>query len=135
MADPEVLERLDRLHEENKHKQIIWEIARLPKEVQQGYDIQSRKGRALGNLGEHSRAYRVLEPLREEGKEDPLWWYRIGCCFFCMERDEEARQAFTRAMELGDEGDDCRRMLALMDERERSRQDASKALTMKGKKW
>ncbi len=68
MVDKEVLERLNQLHEENHHKQILWEISRLPEEVQREYAIQSCKGRALGNLGEYRKAYQVLLPLREEGE-------------------------------------------------------------------
>lgn len=135
MVDQEVLERLDQLHKENHHKQILWEISRLPEDVQREYGIQSRKGRALGNLGEYNRAFRVLEPLREEGKKDPLWWYRMGCCYMCMEKNEEAREAFTRAMELGDDRDDCQKMLTLIDEQERHNQDTQRALARKEKKW
>ena len=124
-----------KLSEENHHKQILWEISRLPEEVQREYAIQSCKGRALGNLGEYRKAYQVLLPLREEGEQDSLWWYRMGCCYFCMDQDKEAEEAFIRAIQLGDDSEDCQKMLSAIREQERRNRELEKDAGGKGKKW
>lgn len=115
MAEEALLERLDRLHRENKHRLILGEIAALPGEEQGTYAIQSRKARALGNLGEYQGALAVLEDLREEGESDPLWWYRRARALFGLERYREARPCFVRALELDPADRDARYFIPLCD--------------------
>ena len=115
MAEETLLERLDRLHRENKHRLILGEIAALPGEEQGTYAIQSRKARALGNLGEYQGALAVLEDLREEGENDPLWWYRRARALFGLERYREARPCFVRALELDPADRDARCFIPLCD--------------------
>ena len=115
MAEETLLERLDRLHRENKHRLILGEIAALPGEEQGTYAIQSRKARALGNLGEYQGALAVLEDLREEGENDPLWWYRRARALFGLERYREARPCFVRALELDPADRDARYFIPLCD--------------------
>lgn len=79
MVDQALLDRLDQLHEELKNQAILEEVAKLPQEEQLDYQIQSRIGRALGNLHQHQAAFRVLETLEDQGKDDPMWWYRMAC--------------------------------------------------------
>lgn len=110
----ELLEELDLLHEKNCHKEIVRKIGTLPEEVQREYEIQGRLGRALGNLGEVLRAREVLEGIRKEGEKDPLWWYRLGCCYLSMEDGREASRCFRRSLELEPEGEvseDCRKLI------------------------
>ena len=108
MAEKALLERLDRLHRENKNRTILEEIAALPEETRREYAIQGRLARALGNLGELKKALAVLEATREEGRDDPLWWYRTGRALFGLERFLEARPYFVRALELDPEDRESR---------------------------
>ena len=64
--EQELLAELDRLHRENNHKAILHRIGTLPQEIRETYDIQSRRARALGNLGEYAEALEVLEDYREQ---------------------------------------------------------------------
>lgn len=96
----ELLAELDRLHRENNHKAILHRIGTLPQEIRETYDIQSRRARALGNLGEYAKALEVLEAVRKEGEQDPLWWYRTGRALFGLDRFREARPCFLQAEKL-----------------------------------
>ncbi len=100
MVEEALLEQLDQLHKENRNKEILAVITALPEETRREYAIQGRLARALGNLGELKKALAVLEATREEGKEDPLWWYRTGRALFGLERFLEARPYFERTLEL-----------------------------------
>ena len=70
MVDQTLLDRLDQLHEELKNQAILEEVAKLPQEEQLDYQIQSRIGRALGNLHQHQAAFRVLR-LARPGRPGP----------------------------------------------------------------
>ncbi len=131
MAEETLLERLDRLHKENKHKAILGEIAALPGGERETYAIQSRKARALGNLGEYQEALEVLEPLRGEGEQDSLWWYRMARALFGLERYREAKPYFVRALELDPTDRDARYFIPLCDTMNNKGQDQ----TGKGNKY
>ena len=101
----ELLDRLDSLHEAGNHKQIIYEISRLSPEERKGYQLQSRLARAYGNLGECAAAIKLLEPLRQEGEQDPLWWHRMACGYCGLGRYAQGADYLRRVLELGGEED------------------------------
>ena len=115
MAEEALLERLDRLHEEHKNKTILAEINALPEEIRREYGIQGRLARALGNLGQMKKALEVLESTREEGENDPLWWYRTARALLGFDRFQEAKRCFVRTLELDPTDRDARYFIPLCD--------------------
>ena len=59
----------------------------------------------------------------------------MGCCYFCMDQDKEAEEAFIRAIQLGDDSEDCQKMLSAIREQERRNRELEKDAGGKGKKW
>lgn len=59
--------------------------------------------RAYNNLPDYEgleKAAALLESVRDEGKDDPLWHYRLGYALFFLERNKEALTCFRRSAEL-----------------------------------
>ena len=126
MADQVLLERLDQLHKEQKNREILAEMAKLPPEEQKEYQLQSRLGRALGNLGRHRDALRVLEALAEEGENDPLWWYRMGCAWYCLAETDRAEEQLRRALELDPDCQGAHEVMLLIQKLRRRENNDSK---------
>lgn len=115
MADKELLARLDRLHEENHHREIAEEIAKLPEEVAAEYEVRCRLGRALNNLGAFEDALKVLESLRQQGEEDSSWWSRMGYALYHLDRHKEAAEYFRQAQRKNPGNSDAQTFLAWMN--------------------
>ena len=91
------------------------EINALPEEIRREYGIQGRLARALGNLGQMKKALEVLESTREEGENDPLWWYRTARALLGLDRFQEAKRCFVRTLELDPTDRDARYFIPLCD--------------------
>lgn len=104
MMRDELLERLEQWHDEDEYEQIVQAIEEIPVE-ERDYELVSQLGRALNNLERYGEAVAQLLTVAEEGKNDPLWHYRLGLAYYYLEQYEEARGAFKEAdrLEPGDE--------------------------------
>ncbi len=111
MPDKDLLARLDQWHEENHHKQIIQEIEALPEEIRLDYELQGRLARAYNNVGRYDDAIRLLETIREQGKEDDRWWSRMGFALYQQEKYGPAREHFLRAQQLNPDNQDAKSFL------------------------
>lgn len=100
----ELLEQLQTWHEEDEYEQIVQAVMDVPAE-ERDYELVSHLGRALNNLERYDEAVEQFLTVAEEGREDPLWHYRIGLAYYYLERYDEARTAFVNAdrLEPGDE--------------------------------
>lgn len=100
----DLLAQLDAWHEEDEYGRIVDAIMEIPEE-ERDYELVSHLGRALNNLEQYEEAVAQFLTIAEEGKEDPLWHYRIGLAYYYLDRYEEALGAFEAAHEL-DPGDE-----------------------------
>ena len=115
MIDQDLLARLDQWHDENQHKQIIQEIEAQPEESRLSYELQGRLARAYNNVGKYAEAIRVLEGIREQGKEDDRWWSRMGYALYQQGRYGPSRECFLRARELNPDNQDARTFLGWLE--------------------
>ena len=61
------------------------------------------------------KALEVLESTREEGENDPLWWYRTARALLGLDRFQEAKRCFVRTLELDPTDRDARYFIPLCD--------------------
>ena len=94
-ADPAELER-------------AWNIARRLRGIQQPA-LQDTYGWAAYTQGDYDEALSALEPAAEGLPNDPIVQYHLGMTYAALDRGEEAIEALTRAIELG-EGRDLPQM-------------------------
>ena len=102
----EQIAHLQMLHEQSNHSQIVSLI-----EAIDGYDsdyqLLSLLARAYNNLEDHEKAISLLKPLEEQGKNDPLWYYRLGYAYYYQSSDYDRRimglEMVEKAFQMGDE--------------------------------
>lgn len=106
---------LEQWHEEDQFQKIIDTIHDLPEE-ELDYDLKSHLARALNNNDEMEEAARVLLSIQEEGKNDPLWFFRLGYAYYYLDREAEALPLFQRAHELNPEDEDTKLFIQWCEE-------------------
>ena len=136
MNRDELLRQIDEWHEKNEHKRIINAIEFLPRE-EWGYELTCLLARAYINKNMFSddcleKAVSLLESVREEGKNDPLWNYRLGSALVFLCRIEEALPYFRRAAELKPDFTDALKFIeeceeAIKDEEENRESERNEA--------
>ena len=94
--DEALLRQLEQWNEENEYRRIIDAIEAIP-QGERDYFLTCQLARAYNNLvvmadgepGFLERAAALLESVREEGKDDPLWHYRLGYSLYHQGRVRE----------------------------------------------
>jgi tetratricopeptide (TPR) repeat protein len=124
---PYFIARLVSWHKEDRHSRIVEAIEKLGEE-HWDYDIASLYSRALNNLGSYQKALDILLDFKEEGRNDSVWYFRIGYSLYHLGRAAEAAEFFIKAIEYGDEQQDTRRMLQASLEEARRRQEGGEKL-------
>ena len=122
MNREELLQQIDEWQEENEHRKIIDAIEAIPRE-EWGYTFTGLLARACSNLammgGKTSEEQRVLlekavsllESVREEGKDDDRWHFRLGYALYYLDRTEEALTCFLNSRKLDPEDPDTRQFI------------------------
>ena len=85
MSQEELLRQIEEWNQAGQYWKIIHAVDALPPE-ERGYQLTCQQARASNNLvavkGEErsllEKAAALLESVREEGKEDTLWHFRLG---------------------------------------------------------
>jgi len=95
----ELLDKLEGWYDDDLHDRIVETIERLP-ETERDYEIVNHYGRALNNLGRYSEALQQLLSIERQGRQDPVWHWRIGYAYFFLQRWEEALSAFEESEKL-----------------------------------
>ncbi|MDU5946938.1 MAG: tetratricopeptide repeat protein, partial [Paenibacillus macerans] len=100
----DLLAQLETWHEEDEFENIVNAITEIPAE-DRNYELVSHLGRALNNLERYEEAVGQFMTVADEGREDPLWHYRVGLAYYYLEQYDEALKAFEAADRL-DPGDE-----------------------------
>ena len=100
-----IVEKINKLHEENKHEEIIKLLE--DDNITLDYELTCLLARAYNNMNLFNddseyieKGMQLLLSVKELGENDPLWHYRIGYGYFYTDREEEALKHFNRAVEL-----------------------------------
>jgi tetratricopeptide (TPR) repeat protein len=121
MDDKIFIEQLLSWHESDEHGKIIEALETIPRE-EWNYELSNLYARALNNSERYEEALELLMSIKDEGREDGLWYFRAGYSLYYLNREEEAAEYFQKAIELGDDGEDTRAMLqASLEEAEARR--------------
>ena len=102
MNREELLRQIDKWHNKGQHQKIVDAIEALPQE-EWGYELTCLLARAYNNIPgapQLEKAVSLFESVREEGKDDPLWHFRLGYALFYLDREAEAHPCFRRAAKL-----------------------------------
>jgi len=100
----ELITLIKQWHENNEHQQIVDMLLKVPP-ADRDYDIISLLGRAYNNLGLYEKALEQFAIIAEQGKQDPVWYFRTGYAYYYMKRYEEAAGMFSTAIELDPDDD------------------------------
>lgn len=104
MMRDDLLAQLDLWHEEDEFQEIVDAILEIPTE-DRDYVLVSHLGRAMNNLEDYEAAIEQFLTIAEEGKDDPLWHYRIGLAYYYLDQYDDALREFeiSDQLEPGDE--------------------------------
>lgn len=107
------LRRLVKWHDNDQFQQIIEAIEALPHETID-YDLQGQLARAYNNRakeGDYEKAAELLNLVADQGRDDPIWHYRLGYSYYYRDLEELASIEFLRTLELDPADDDARLLL------------------------
>ncbi|MEI0540325.1 hypothetical protein [Brachyspira pulli] len=96
-----LLDDIEKLHNKNRHQDII-ELINSIEDFEKDYNIISLLARALNNIKDYNGALDNLMYIREDGVDDPLWYFRVGYAYFYKDEKETAKQYLSKAIELID---------------------------------
>ncbi|MDR2912480.1 MAG: tetratricopeptide repeat protein [Alistipes sp.] len=103
MSSQSLLKLIAQWHDAGKHTKIVEALSALP-ENERDYNCVSYLARALNNINRFDEALALLESIREQGREDAYWHFRMGYSLFYIDgRETEAIPYLERAIELGDD--------------------------------
>lgn len=111
----DLLAQLQKWHEDDEFQKIIDTIYAIP-EAEWDYELRMHLARALNNAGDMKGAIEQLRIVEEQGKEDPLWHFRMGYAYYYLDREEEAIPYFERAQQLDPKDQDAPMFLGLCRE-------------------
>ena len=97
--DKKLRKRCEKLNKQNKFGEIITLIEALPI-AERDYEAASQLARAYNNKGRYQEALDLLLPLGEQGKDDPLWHFRLGYAYDHLSQAKEALAAFEQVLAL-----------------------------------
>ena len=114
------LSRLNKWNQDNEYQKIIDCLETLSNTQTLDYILTCQLARAYNNIADPDkeegksqleRAEELLRSVADEGRNDPLWHYRLGYSLFYLDREQEALECFERALELDPSDEDTRNFI------------------------
>lgn len=109
------LDQLYQWQEEDEYEEIAEKLKALPAK-KLDYELAGILSRALNNMSEYEEAVRLLLEWEQEGKDDPLWYCRLGYAYYYLNRPAEAKVIFEKALKLEPEDEEVREFIGLCEE-------------------
>lgn len=97
-----LVEKFNKFIETGEFSKIIEKIKTLS-EDKKTYEIKTFLARAYNGQGKFEEALKVLLSIEEKGKDDYLWYYRMGHNHYYLNEKEEALKYFKQAAQLAPE--------------------------------
>lgn len=94
-----LVEKLNILHKEGKHQEIIDKIEALSSE-EMNSEIIGILARAYNNVDNYEKALELLKSIEEYEKDTNVWNYRIGYSYYYLDNYLEAKKHFLKAIEI-----------------------------------
>jgi tetratricopeptide (TPR) repeat protein len=110
MSHDSIIPKLKKWHEQDEHQKIIDAIEKIPRDAWD-YELSGLYARALNNMERYEEALAILLEFEEAGREDGVWYFRVGYSLYYLDREEEAVEYFQKAIDYGDDGEDTRHLL------------------------
>jgi len=113
MSNPKreaMLLKIQQWHDNDKHQKILTELDKIPREFWD-YEVTCLYARALNNLEQYENALNILMNVKNQGRNDAFWHFRIGYSLYYLEREEEAAVHIQKAIDLGDDCYDTNKLL------------------------
>lgn len=120
MTREELITQLNKWHENDEYQKIVDEIITIPTPLVDD-ELAVHLGRALNNLGRYKDALKWFNKIDEEGRNNPLWHFRVGYAHYYLDQNEEAVKEFEIAHQMDPEDEDTLEFL------EWSRKEAAQA--------
>lgn len=114
--EQKLLEQLNTWHETDEYQKIIDTIEEME---EHDYDTICHLARAYNNRGEagdYDKAIQLLQMVGDIGRDDPLWYYRLGYACYFDSRYSEAVEAFQHSLELSPGDEDAQYFLNISKE-------------------
>ncbi len=114
------LSLLNKWNQDNEYQKIIDCLETLSNTQTLDYILTCQLARAYNNIADPDkeegksqleRAEELLRSVADEGRNDPLWHYRLGYSLFYLDREQEALECFERALELDPSDEDTRNFI------------------------
>lgn len=109
----DLLTLLETWHQDEAYQRIVDHLEELSGTQALDYTLTCLLARAYNNLAQGrdeerlGRAVELLLSVEEEGRDDPLWHYRLGYAYFYLDQEEKALPCFERAAQLDPEDEDA----------------------------
>lgn len=101
----QLIAQLNTWHEEDEFDKIVDRINEVPTMLIDE-ELAIHLGRALNNLGRYKEALKWFLKFEEQGKNDPLWHFRVGYAYYYLDQHEDAIRSFEIAHEMDPEDED-----------------------------
>ena len=117
-----LINKLNYFNEVGAYDKIISMILEIPEE-ERDYELISHLARAYNNYGtfvtqrkeEYLEAITLLLSVKEEGKNDPLWYYRMGYGYMSLNINDKALKYFKKSYELDDSSLELEELLEILE--------------------
>ncbi|MDV0447066.1 hypothetical protein MsAg5_09390 [Methanosarcinaceae archaeon Ag5] len=113
--DQKLMKQLEKWHNNFDNDKIIRAVLEIP-EAERDYELTCILARAYNNNDEYDKAIQLLLSVKEQGENDPLWFYRLAYAYFYLDSEEQALELLKRSKELDPDNDDVDELIHLCEE-------------------